>query len=215
MKYRPPLGLLKPSDWCCTVRIDFNVARDSRWLTRSASRPLPPALSRCPLTNLVGEDNQRRRTPAVLRPWTLAGPTDAAGALNRTVCICKTRTAVRARCPLRSRRRGGHADEPMPSMAPGSSSPGGGLTLTATIKPGCEAASPPFLRYSSPLDAVPRRGCSPRLEVLSSRRPPAAGREAFGADERRLASYDKRRTRRLEPGRSRWQPHDADASRRA
>ena len=78
-------GLLKPSDWCCTVRIDFNVARDSRWLTRSASRPLPPALSRCPLTNLVGEDNQRRRTPAVLRPWTLAGPTDAAGALNRTV----------------------------------------------------------------------------------------------------------------------------------
>jgi len=138
MKYRPPLGLLKPSDWCCTVRIDFNVARDSRWLTRSASRPLPPALSRCPLTNLVGEDNQRRRTPAVLRPWTLAGPTDAAGALNRTVCICKTRTAVRARCPLRSRRRGCHAIDGAGELEP--------RTFTAPIKPGFEAASPPFPR---------------------------------------------------------------------
>ena len=119
MKYRPPLGLLKPLDRSRTVRIDFNVARDSRWLTRSASRPLPPALSRCPLTNLVGEDNQRRRTPAVLRPWTLAGPTDAAGALNRTVHLqdadgCESSLSVEvtpARLPCHRWRRGARAQD--------------------------------------------------------------------------------------------------------
>jgi len=66
------LDLLKPSDRGCMVRIEFKVA---------AAEPLPlahalgasaaPALRRCPLTNLVGEDNRLRRkpgTPAVLRP---------------------------------------------------------------------------------------------------------------------------------------------------
>jgi hypothetical protein len=159
MKYRPPLGLSKPLDRSRTARIGFKVARPSRWLARWDA----PALA-----NLVGDDDRRRRTPgtrAVLRPWTLAGPTDAADALNHTVPehdadACESLL-------LRSRRRGRGV---------------GQLELRGVVRPSWPRASVVARQrvpFHAPLDTPRLPATIHCAELWRSGEPPSAGREAL------------------------------------